>query len=146
MLTACILFDNGKAHLKQRIDVLHGLVTKHTNPPLHGDDPKLSAEEEFVKISMKSKTMHARAKLIVMQILNQIQNPEKCVSSSKVRILDYSKATVTQIFQEMLNILKKDCPQYADQISADIANDESDQEQPSQTQAQEAEEQDDIEM
>ena len=66
MLTACILFDNGKAHLKQRIDVLHSLVIKNTNPPLHGDEPKLSAEEEFVRISMKSKTMHARAKLIVM--------------------------------------------------------------------------------
>jgi hypothetical protein len=63
-------------------------------PPLAGDVKGYTPEEEFVAISLKSREFHARAKLILLQLLNQIHNPEKNITQSKIRILDYTKTPV----------------------------------------------------
>ena len=37
MLTAGVMSDTGKHSLEERIDLLHGLITKHILPVLPGD-------------------------------------------------------------------------------------------------------------
>jgi hypothetical protein len=66
MLTAGILFDNGRESLVERVNTLHAIVIKTVSPPLPGDDKVKTAEEEFMYIALKNRQVHARAKLIIM--------------------------------------------------------------------------------
>ena len=66
MLTAAILFDNGTDLLQDKIDVLHNIVSKGINPPLPDEGSLMTSDEEFIQISLKNKSVHARAKLIIM--------------------------------------------------------------------------------
>ena len=116
MLTAGILVDNGQDSLLEKTKLLHSIVLRGFDPPLPGDSKALCPEEEFIQIALKSQAVHARAKLIIMQILNQIQNPDLCLSKSNVRFLDYKRASATQVFQEMLSIIKAENPKVVEKV------------------------------
>ncbi len=103
MFTAAVLTDTGVQSLEERIDLLHGIITNHILPSLP-DDPKVrTPEEEFVFASLRNRVMHSKAKLIIMQLIGQIQNPSKRISKTKLKI-DLSVVTVTQLFSEMMRI------------------------------------------
>jgi hypothetical protein len=88
LLTAAILFDNGVESLHQRTETLHKLVTQKIMPALPGESKGLTPDEEFIAISLRNKLVHARAKLIIMQMLEQISNPDKLHFSIRVKIKD----------------------------------------------------------
>ena len=46
-----------------------------------------------------------------MQMLNQITDPSKRVTRSAVKVIDYTKATVTKLYEEMLRIIKEENPE-----------------------------------
>ena len=103
MFTAAVLTDTGVQSLEERIDQLHSIITNHILPSLP-DDPKVrTPEEEFVFASLRNRVMHSKAKLIIMQLIGQIQNPSKRISKTKLKI-DLSVVTVTQLFSEMMRI------------------------------------------
>lgn len=66
MLTAGVLADAGVESLEERIDLLHGLITKHILPSLPDETEARTPEEEFMFISLKNRVMHSKAKLIIM--------------------------------------------------------------------------------
>lgn len=111
MLIAGILFDNGRNSLEERVDNLRLIATKSLSPPLPGDKLEMTAEEEFVQIALRSRKVHARAKLVIMQILNQIGQKEKRASKCEATVVDYSSVSVTKIFEEMLSTLKDESPE-----------------------------------
>jgi hypothetical protein len=55
MLTAGILFDNGRHSLEQRIDMLTQIATQSITPPLPGDEKRTTAEEEFMLVALKNR-------------------------------------------------------------------------------------------
>ena len=113
MLTAGVMSDTGKHSLEERIDLLHGFVTKHILPVLPGDPEARTPEEDFVFLGLRNLVMHSKAKLIIMQLLGQIQNPAKRASKSKLKI-DLEQVTVTQLYGEMVRILKEENPELLD--------------------------------
>ena len=46
-------------------------------PPLPGEGKSLTADEEVLAIALRNKNVHARAKYIMMQFLEQIKDPER---------------------------------------------------------------------
>ena len=77
LLTTGILYDNGEQSLMSRVDLLHEMVTKTVMPPLPGDVKSLTPEEEFTFMALRNKHIHARAKIIMMSMLEQVRNPDK---------------------------------------------------------------------
>jgi hypothetical protein len=66
-MSSRILSDLGHGNLEQRIEALHK-VTEAENTVI-----KVYTEEEaFVKLATRDKNMHTKAKLIILQLLNQI--------------------------------------------------------------------------
>lgn len=70
MLIAGILFDSGHNSLQERVAKLKDLATTTINPPLPGDKKATTADEEYIQLALQSRQMHARAKLVIMQMLN----------------------------------------------------------------------------
>jgi hypothetical protein len=70
MLTTSILFDSGTHSLQQRLDELRKLVVENIIPALPGDNSAMTPEEEFVQISLRGREVHARAKLIIIAMMN----------------------------------------------------------------------------
>ncbi len=67
-MSSRILSDLGHGNLGQRIEALHkvleaegGLVKAYTE------------EEKFVSLATQDKNLHKKAKLIILQLMNQIQ-------------------------------------------------------------------------
>jgi hypothetical protein len=92
MLTVGILCDNGAHSLQERIDELHKLVLKGM-PALPGDNKGFTPEEEFIAIAIRNKTVHARAKVIILQMLDQIKNPEKRYPGIRFRLAEDPSVT-----------------------------------------------------
>ena len=111
MLTAAILFDNGSESINERIAGLEKLVRENILPSLPQESSAMTEEEMFVLASLRNRQIHARAKLLIMQMLNQIQNPTtKGSNSRKLTQRDYNNATVTQIFNDLFKMLEKEFP------------------------------------
>ena len=77
MLTAAILFDNGSESIDQRIAYLQKLVRENILPTLPHESKAMTNEEIFVLASLRNRKIHARAKLLIMQMLNQIKSTTK---------------------------------------------------------------------
>jgi hypothetical protein len=77
MLTAGVIFDNGSESLQERIDAMNKLVTTTILPALPDDPKGFTAEEEFMQIALRNRVVHARCKVIIMQVLQQIKTPER---------------------------------------------------------------------
>lgn len=69
LLTAQVLLDTGHEGLQLKLDELHQIVSTGQHPPLPGDPQLLTAEEEFLKMSLRNRDVHARARLVIMQMI-----------------------------------------------------------------------------
>jgi len=116
LLTVGILNDQGTESLHQRAEALHKLVTETIIPALPGDSKGYTSDEEFLSIALRNKTVHARAKIIMMQFLDQIKNPELELVKVRSRITNIGDATVTEIFDELMNIMRKENPHIVKQM------------------------------
>lgn len=117
MLTAAIMFDNGRQSLQDRIEELKNIVVNNIIPALPGTEHAMTVEEHYVQMALRGRKIHARAKMIIMQMLQQIKNPNKVHKGPRqIFKRDYTKATVTQMFTDMLDIIRKENPAVAEQI------------------------------
>ena len=109
MLTAAILFDNGSESIDQRIAHLQKLVHDNILPSLPHESKAMTHEEMFVQASLRNRKIHARAKLLIMQMLNQVKNTTG-QSNRNPGEKDYNNATVTEIFNDLFRMLEKEFP------------------------------------
>lgn len=72
-----------------------------------------------MQIVLRGKKVHARAKIIIMQMLDQIQNPEHKHLGVRMKIKDVTDVTVTQVFNELLWVIKKENPAIVEQMLAE---------------------------
>ncbi len=91
-------------------------MTETIIPALPGDSKGYTSDEEFLSIALRNKTVHARAKIIMMQFLDQIKNPELELVKVRSRITNIGDATVTEIFDELMNIMRKENPHIVKQM------------------------------
>ena len=57
-------------------------------PPLPGEGKSLTADEEVLAIALRNKNVHARAKYIMMQFLEQIKDPDRKLNNVRSRLRD----------------------------------------------------------
>jgi len=64
--------SNGKANLEERAKSLHRLITENIIPSLPEETEMLTNEELVLAISLKNNELHSRGKLLIMDLLSQI--------------------------------------------------------------------------
>lgn len=127
MLTSAIMYDSGRQSLQRRVEMLDKIVTENMIPALPKDTHAMTPEEEFTIIAVKNRQIHAKAKLLIMQMLNQIQKPNKekkeetanPFSRKRTFTKDYTTCSVAEMFNDMLDILKKENPAIVKQLLAE---------------------------
>ena len=92
MLTAAILTDSGQNDIKSKIELYDTLIEAEFNTA-PGKAKKLTPEEEFLLISLRSNYVHGKAKVLIYKILKECKT-----------------ASVMQLYNTMLFRLRKEHP------------------------------------
>lgn len=88
-------------------------------PALSGDNKGFTPDEEFVAIATRKKTAHARAKVIILQMLDQLKHPDKKYPGIKFKLSE--NPSVSLMYGEMCRVLRKEHPEILKEIMADVA-------------------------
>lgn len=103
-LTCALLQDRGEPNLDDRAEMLSNLVKNNIVPALPGRSKALTAEEEMMQIAVRDQVVHARAKVVIMQMMQQLTNPRADVA------VDAREMNVREIYEELLKVLRREFP------------------------------------
>ena len=109
LLTALLLNDDGQARLEERIASLHALVMDNILPSLPDSPDATTNEEAFVLTGLKSRILHSKAKLYIMDMIGQIKEKQKRLPGQHIRV-DSDTVSVEQLFSVLCEQLSKDDP------------------------------------
>ena len=73
LLTSILLHDKGKHALEMKMRELYEIVNQHPIV-VSGESETETEEEKFMGSAMRSMKLHAKAKILVMQLIGQIQD------------------------------------------------------------------------
>ena len=128
-LTLAVLVDNGTDCLPDRIKTLDRLVNEEVSKKSHQSELRTyTVEEEYMKYATSSKQVHQRAKIIIFQMIDQLQNPH---SKGYFDLEIDADSSVSKIYESMTRILRKENPRLyrkliSDQVEAAKAREEED--------------------
>ena len=94
LLTSLILCDTGKEALKDRQETLHRIML--SNMTNLGTEESLTEEELFMKTVLASKSMQARARLLIMEFVGMLTSDQYRTDSTNKAVpeIDAKNTTV----------------------------------------------------
>jgi hypothetical protein len=99
LLTSLILCDTGKDDLKERIKGIHQLMVERAMS-LDAGQGVLSEEEKFMNLCLQNRQKHAKAKLIIMQVVGLILEKRHQIKlKDNPEVVDPNNTTVQQIYR-----------------------------------------------
>jgi len=107
LLTSILLHDNGRHALSEKMNELYKIVNEHPIT-VNSDDETETNEEKFMGSALRSMKLHAKAKLLIMQIIHQIQDESRQSNKTDVPLTEIK--TMSEIMTKLSKMLEEEDP------------------------------------